>query len=151
MPKYRVAIIGHTGRGNYGHGLDTVWSEFPDRCDVIAVADADEKGRADAAKRLKVAKAYVDYRQMLDEARPQIVAICPRHLDQHRDMAVAAAERGIHIYIEKPFCRTPAEADQIIAACEKRDVKLTIAHQSRYGPKLQVVREVIDSGQLGKV
>jgi predicted dehydrogenase len=151
MAKFRIAVIGHTGRGNYGHGLDNVWLEFPDRCEIVAVADADEKGRAEGAKRLKVSKTYADYRQMLDEAKPQIVAICPRHLDQHRDMAVAAAERGIHIFTEKPFCRTPAEADQIIAACEKRDVKLTIAHQSRYGPKLQVVREIIDSGQIGKV
>jgi predicted dehydrogenase len=66
-------------------------------------------------------------------------------------MAVAAAERGIHIYMEKPFCRSPAEADEIVAACEKRDVKLAIAHQTRYSPKLQTIREIIDSGQLGTV
>jgi len=151
MPKYRIAVIGHTGRGNYGHGHDIVWTEFPDRCEIVAVADADEKGRAEAVKRLKAPQAYADYRQMLDETKPHIVAICPRWLDEHRDMAVAAAERGIHIYIEKPFCRSLAEADQIIAACEKRDVKLTIGHQTRYSPKLQAVREIIDSGRLGQV
>jgi len=149
--KYRVGIIGHTGRGNYGHGHDLVWAQFKDRCEVVAVADADEKGRAEAAKRVQAPKAYADYRQMLDEAKPQIVAICPRWLDEHRDMAIAAAERGIHIYMEKPFCRSPAEADEIVAACEKRDVKLAIAHQTRYSPKLQTIREIIDSGQLGTV
>jgi len=150
MPtKYRVGIIGHTGRGNYGHGIDTVWAHFKDRCEVVAVADADEKGRADAVKRVQAAKAYADYRQLLDEAKPQIVAICPRWPDQHRDMVVAAADRGMHIYMEKPFCRTLAEADQMVAACEKRDVKLAIAHQTRYSPKLQVVREVIDAGEIG--
>lgn len=150
MPtKYRVGVIGHTGRGNYGHGIDTVWAAFPDRCEVVAVADPDEKGRAEAVKRLKAPKAYSDYRQLLDEAQPQIVAICPRWLDQHRDMVVAAAERGLHIYMEKPLCRTLAEADEMVTACEKRDVKLAIAHQTRYSPKLQVVREIIDSGKLG--
>jgi predicted dehydrogenase len=150
MPtKYRVGIIGHTGRGNYGHGIDTVWAHFKDRCEVVAVADADEKGRAEAVKRVQAPKAYADYRQMLDEAKPQIVAICPRWLDQHRDMVVAAAERGMHIYMEKPFCRTLAEADQMVAACEKKDMKLAIAHQTRYSPRLQAVREIIDSGQLG--
>ena len=64
-------------------------------------------------------------------------------------MVVAAAQRGIHVYMEKPFCRTLAEADEMVAACEKHNVKLAIAHQTRYSPKLQVVREIIDSGQLG--
>jgi predicted dehydrogenase len=64
-------------------------------------------------------------------------------------MAVAAAQRGIHIYTEKPFCRSPAEADQIVAACEKTDVKLAIAHQTRYSPKLQAIRDLIEDGKLG--
>lgn len=146
--KYRVGVIGHTGRGNYGHGIDTVWASV-EGCEVIAVADADEKGRAAAAARLKAPQAYADYRQMLDEAKPNVVAVGPRWLDQHRDMVVAAAERGCHIYMEKPFCRTPAEADQMIAACEKHDVKLAIAHQTRYSPKLQVIRDLIEDGKLG--
>jgi predicted dehydrogenase len=149
MPaKYRVGVIGHTGRGNYGHGIDTVWRHF-EQCEIVGVADADDAGRAAAANRLKVPRAYADYRQLLDETKPDIVAICPRWLDQHRDMVVAAAERGLHIYIEKPMCRTPAEADEMVAACDKHDVKLAIAHQTRYSPRLQAVREIIDSGQLG--
>lgn len=152
MPtKYRVAIIGHTGRGNYGHGIDTVWTRFPDRCQIVGVADPDEQGRAAAARRLGAPKAFADYRQMLDEVRPQIVAICPRWIDQHHDMAIAAAERGAHIYMEKPMCRTPAEADAIVAACEKHHVKLALAHQTRYSPRLQVVRELLAAGQIGTI
>ena len=41
--KLRVAIIGHTGRGNYGHGLDTMWKAIP-TTEIVAVADADAKG-----------------------------------------------------------------------------------------------------------
>lgn len=144
----RIAIIGHTGRGNYGHGIDEVWLRN-DGCEIVAVADADEKGRATAAKRLKTSESFADYREMLDRAKPNIVAICPRWLDQHRDMAVAAAERGIHIYMEKPFCRTLAEADEIIAACEKQNVKLALAHQTRYSPVLDTVRKIIEDGELG--
>src|SRR5688500_10900380 len=121
MPaEFRVAVIGHTGRGDYGHGIDTVWARFADQCEVVAVADADEKGRAEAAKKLRAPAAFADYREMLDEVKPQIVAIGPRWLDQHRDMVLAAAERGIHMYMEKPMCRTLAEADQMVAACEKQ-------------------------------
>lgn len=157
MGKYKVAVIGHTGRGNYGHGIDTVWSHFRDRCDLVAVADADEQGRAEAVKRLSDAEAkvspkpYADYRQMLDEVQPQIVGIGPRWLDQHREMVLAVAERGAHIYMEKPMCRTPGEADAMVEACEKHKIKLALAHQTRYSPRLQAVRELIDSGQLGTI
>ncbi len=148
MKTYRVAVIGHTGKGNYGHGVDTVWLKVP-QCEIVAVADADEKGLAAAAARLKAPKTFADYRTMLTEVTPDIVAICPRWLDQHRDMCLASAAIGAHMYMEKPFCRTPAEADEIIKACEKADVKLALAHQTRYSPKLQVIRDLIDDGKLG--
>jgi predicted dehydrogenase len=148
---YRVAVIGHTGRGNYGHGLDTVWVGFPG-VEIVGVADADPAGLAKAVARLKAPKGYADYRQMLDQLKPDLVAVAPRWLDQHRDMVVAAAERGVRgIYLEKPFCRTPAEADQIIAVCRKHGVRLALSHQTRYSPRLQVVWDLIQSGAIGRV
>jgi predicted dehydrogenase len=148
MAKYKIGVIGNTGRGNYGHGIDTVWLGSPD-CEIVGVADPNEQGRAAAAKRLSAPKAYADYQQLLDETKPDIVAICPRWIDEHRDMVVAVAERGMHIYMEKPFCRTPAEADEMVAVCDKHDVKLALAHQTRYSPKLQVIRDIIADGKLG--
>jgi predicted dehydrogenase len=151
MPaRYRIGVIGHTGKGEYGHGLDTVWLSVP-ACEVVAVADANEDGLASAIKRLGVPQGFADYRKMIDETRPDIVAICPRWLDQHRDMIVTVAQRGIHIFVEKPLCRTLEEADQIIAACEQNKVKLAVAHQTRYSPKLHVIRDMIESGKIGKV
>ena len=148
---YRVAVIGHTGRGNYGHGLDRVWLDVP-ATRLVAVADAQARGRAGALKRLGRVKGFADYRTMLDEVKPDLVAVAPRWTDQHRDMVVAAAERGAKgIYLEKPMCRTLAEADEMVAACRKNKVKLAIAHQTRYSPKLKVVRELIASGALGRV
>lgn len=147
---YRVAVIGRTGRGDYGHGIDTVWLENP-RTQVVAVADDDKTGLAAAAQRLKVDQAFSDYRQMLDKVKPDIVAIGPRWIDPHREMVVAAAERGIHMYMEKPFCRTLAEADEIVMACERTHVKLALAHQTRYSPKVQVVKELLAAGKLGRI
>ncbi len=147
---YRVGIIGRTGKGNYGHGLDTVWAEFPN-IEVVAVADEDEKGRIDAAKRTRAKAAYADYREMLDKEKPDIVAVAPRWLDAHRDMVVAAAERGCHMFMEKPICRTLEEANEMVTACERHHVKLTIAHQSRYSPRILRAKEVIDSGRIGDI
>ena len=148
LKKYHIGIIGHTGRGNYGHGIDKVWLELPD-CEIVAVADADPQGLANARKRLGGPPGFADYHDMLAATKLDIVAVGPRWLDQHRDMVVAAAERGCHIYMEKPMCRDLQEADAMVAACEKHDVKLAIAHQTRYSPKIQVIRDLLLDGTIG--
>jgi predicted dehydrogenase len=148
---YRVAVIGHTGRGNYGHGLDRVWLDIPGS-DIIAVADANPNGLSKAISRLGGVKGFPNYRQMLDESQPDLVSIATRWLDQHRDMVIASAERGVKgIYLEKPMCRTLEEADEMITACEKNNVKLAIAHQTRYSPKIKVIQQLISSGNLGQL
>jgi predicted dehydrogenase len=145
---YRVGIIGRTGKGDYGHGLDTVWAEIPN-VEVVAVADENENGRAAAAKKTRAKQAYADYREMLDKEKPDIVAVGPRWIDCHRDMVVACAERGCHMFMEKPMCRTLAEADEMVQACERHHVKLAIAHQTRYSPRVQRVQELIADGRIG--
>src|SRR2546423_5034561 len=148
MKKYRVAVIGRTGKGGYGHGLDVVWKDI-DNVEVVAVSDPDEKGRAAAAKRIGAASAYADYRAMLEKEKPQIVSVADRHLDQHRDMVVACARAGASVFLEKPMARTLAEADEMVRACEMHHVKLAIAHQTRYSPRVERIREMIAAGRLG--
>lgn len=148
--KYRVAVIGHTGRGDYGHGLDTVWTKF-DNIEIVAVADANEAGRAKAATKLNVKNTYADYRQMLDKEKPNLVAVAARHLDQHRDMVVACAQAGASMFLEKPMCRTLAEADEMVKACEMHHVKLAIAHQTRHSPRIAAIQKLIAEGKIGTV
>jgi predicted dehydrogenase len=149
--KPRVAVIGHTGQGDYGHGLDTMWLRLPE-VDLVAVADADPAGLAKAQKKLKLEKGYGDYRQMLAETKPDIVAVAPRHLEEHRDMMLAAIEAGVRgIYSEKPFCRTPAEADAIIAAADQHGVKIAIAHRNRYHPVVPVVQRLVKEDAIGRL
>jgi predicted dehydrogenase len=146
-----VGVIGHTGQGNYGHGEDTVWLKIP-QTKIVAVADADPKGLAEAAKRLGGVKAYADYKIMLAEAKPDIAAICSRHIHEHRDMIVAAVEAGVKgIYIEKPFVRTLAEADEIVKLCADKGVRLAIAHRNRYHPVVDVVKQLVASGEIGEL
>ncbi|YCM43143.1 Gfo/Idh/MocA family oxidoreductase [Verrucomicrobiaceae bacterium 227] len=149
--KLRVAIIGHTGRGDYGHGLDTVWQKLTNT-GIVAVADANPAGLDKAKARLGVNSGFGDYRAMLAEVKADIVAICPRHADQHCEMIVAAAEAGARgIYVEKPLCRTPAEADEIAAACQKSGTKLAVAHRNRYHPVISVIERLIAEGGIGNL
>jgi len=148
--KYRVAVVGATGRGDYGHGLDTVWKEVPETT-VVAVADEHEGGRESARKRLEAPVAYASYREMIEREKPDIVAIGPRWIDQHFDMVLHCVERGVHVYMEKPFCRTLAEADRLVQACEATHARVAIAHQTRYCPIIPVVKRLIAEGVLGTV
>jgi predicted dehydrogenase len=149
----RVAVIGHTGRGDYGHGLDTMWSRLPET-ELVGVADANESGLQKALTKLSLTpeQGHADYRAMLQEVRPDLVAIGARHVDQHHDMAVAAAEAGVKgIYMEKPFCRDLVEADAIISACDASGTRLALAHRNRYHPALPRVHEMIKDGKIGQL
>ncbi|MBX7071656.1 MAG: Gfo/Idh/MocA family oxidoreductase [Pirellulales bacterium] len=151
MPEtLRAAVIGRTGRGDYGHALDTVWLRAPN-AKLVAVADDGKMGLAQATRRLSVERGYLDYREMLDREKPQIVSVAPRWIDAHAEMIVACAERGIHVFTEKPLCRTLAEADAIVTACERTHTKLAIAYQTRYSPKLPVVAGLLRAGRIGRV
>lgn len=147
---YRAAVIGSSGRGNYGHGLDTVWKEVPG-VELVAVADDNKSGLASAVKRLGVEQGFVDYREMLDRVQPDVVSIAQRWLDRHAEMAIACAVRGIHMYMEKPLCRTLAEADEIVRACEQTHTKLAVGHITRYSPLVETVKQLIADGKIGRV
>ncbi|HEY3964188.1 MAG TPA: Gfo/Idh/MocA family oxidoreductase [Planctomycetaceae bacterium] len=151
MPQtYRVGIIGSTGRGDYGHGMDVAWKEIP-QAEIVGLADDSEQGRSAAVARTGAKTAYADYRQMIEKERPTIVSICQRWIDRHHEMIMACVERGIHVFMEKPFCRTLQEADQIVRTCEMTHAKLAIAHQTRYCPIIPVVKRMIAEGQLGTI
>ncbi|MCB1080102.1 MAG: Gfo/Idh/MocA family oxidoreductase, partial [Verrucomicrobiae bacterium] len=128
-----------------------MWLDMPETT-IVAVADPDDAGRAKAVEKLKAGRDFADYRKMLDKIKPDLVAIGPRHLDQHRDMVVAAAAAGAKgIYMEKPFCRSLAEADEMVAACAKSNTKLAVAHRNRYHPVMPVVAQMVTDGAIGRL
>lgn len=147
----RVAVMGHSERGSFGHGLDTVWLGFPG-VEIVGVSDPVEKGRADAAKKLNLSPeaAFADFNELLEKTSPDLVAVAPRYVGPHAAMVIAAAKAGAKgIYVEKPFCRDLAEADGMIEACRENGTKLAIAHRNRYHPVLPVVRDLIEEGGIG--
>ncbi|MFN6303677.1 MAG: Gfo/Idh/MocA family protein [Planctomycetota bacterium] len=148
--KYRVGIIGATGRGDYGHAVDVPFTKLPN-VQIVALADANPKGLSQAKERLKPQNSYTDYREMLSKESLDLVAICPRWIDQHFEMLMACAKANCHVYMEKPFCRTLIECDQVRKEFEDRKLKLAIAHTAQYSPVLDVAMELIKDGAIGQV
>jgi predicted dehydrogenase len=148
-PPYPTAVIGWTGRGDYGHGLDLAVLQQP-KLRVVAVADPDGPGRAAAAKRLGVDRAYDDYRAMLEREKPQFVVVAPRWLDGHKDMVLACAEFGVlGVFCEKPLAPDLASCDAIAGACDRSHMKLAMAFQTRYSARYERIKAMIASGALG--
>ena len=148
--RLRVGVMGDTGHGNYGHGVDTVWGAV-EQADVVAVADPDAEGREKARVRLGAERGYADYRRMLEREELDVVSVCPRWMDQRVEMVTAAAEAGCHIYSEKPFAATLADADRMVEAVRRSGVKLQLAHQMRRSPYTLAVKRLIEAGAIGDV
>ncbi|MFM8706153.1 MAG: Gfo/Idh/MocA family protein, partial [Planctomycetia bacterium] len=153
MGALRVAAIGRTGRGDWGHAIDELWAGV-EGTQLVAVADESAAGivKAIARHTLAASQGFRDWRTMLGQVTPDIVAICMRQIDCHAEMAIAAAEAGVKgIFMEKPFVPTVAAADAVVAACQKAGTKLGLAFVNRHSPAYLAARDLIEDGRIGKV
>jgi predicted dehydrogenase len=148
---YRAGIIGDTGRGSYGHGLDLAFAGLPGVA-VVALADPDAAGRAGAVRRTGAERGYADYREMLAREGLDLVAVAPHWLDERVAQVVAAARSGVRgILVEKPFARSLDEADRMLAACDARGVQVAVAHQNRAFPAPRLAGRLLAEGRIGRL
>ncbi|MFO1440250.1 MAG: Gfo/Idh/MocA family oxidoreductase [Verrucomicrobiaceae bacterium] len=146
----KAAIIGHTGAGDYGHGIEKIFQGMPD-VSVVAVADPVEAGRAKAMASSGAAKGYADYREMLAKEKPELVAIAPRWATEHHDMAIVALEAGAHVYLEKPFTITLKEGDAILNLARQKGLRVAVAHVTRMAPAVRRLEKALREGLIGDV
>jgi hypothetical protein len=145
-PNERMAIgaVGAGGRAvSVLGGLD---SET-----VVAMADVDWARAADGFKRWEKATRYKDYRQMLDKEKSidAVTVVIPDHM--HAAVALAAMERGKHVYVEKPLTRTAWEARLLTDAAAKYKVATQMGNQGYSHEATRVAAEIIWSGEIGDV
>jgi predicted dehydrogenase len=116
----------------------------------IAAVASPTPGNADRfARRFGIPNAFTDYRQVLALPEIQMVVVGAPN-DLHCQVVVDAAAAGKHIVIEKPLCLNLAQADQMIAACREAGVKLMYAEELCFAPKYVRLKQLLDSGALGK-
>ena len=94
---------------------------------------------------------FTDYRELLDEVRPDVVHICTPH-HQHVAIAIECLERGIAVLQEKPLAHTVAEGQLLVdAAAAHPDVKIGICFQNRYNAPIAAMKKLLAAGELGAV
>ncbi|MCG9131013.1 Gfo/Idh/MocA family oxidoreductase [Candidatus Poribacteria bacterium] len=147
---YRAAAIGHTGAGNFGHGLHTPYKAI-ENVEFIAVSDPNEEGREKAAAEAGALRSYADYRDMLEKEELDIVSVCPRWTTEHLDMVTACLEAGCSVYSEKPMTSTLADGDKIVETAKARGLKVAVAHQAVYLPATHAIKQMLDDGKIGTI
>jgi predicted dehydrogenase len=149
-PPLRAAVIGHTGRGDYGHGLEKI---FAGRLgiELVGLADPVAVNRTRVANQIGAPRAYSDWRELLAQERPQLISLAMRHADQHAEIALGCLRSGAHLYVEKPFTRTPAEADSVLAEAKRRGLKIAVAHTMRMMPVVLKFRQALAAGLIGEL
>lgn len=140
--------VGLLGVGNIG-SVHLQSAQSMAGVSVTAVADA-APGMRGRARSLGVDVAYPDYRDLLEqESVDAVIVALPPAL--HADATIAAAERGYHVFVEKPFAPTVEEADQMIATAREAGVSLGVDHTVRYQADVRKLKQRYDSGALGHV
>ena len=130
----RVGVIGlGIGKTHLQH-----YQGMPD-VEIAAVADVDARAAAMLGTQYG-ATAYTDPSDLLRNEHLDTVSICtpPKY---HAPLAIAAAERGIHVLCEKPMAPSIADCDAMIDAAAKAGVLLAIGFKKRYAPAYSYLKE----------
>jgi len=142
----RYGVVGIKGMG-HGH-LKTIAASPVAKLGAICDIDLD----AAKARREEFAvdvPVFGDYEKMLAGAELDAVTLAVPHY-LHAPMAIAAAERGLHVLTEKPMAISVAECDRMIEACRQNTVVLGVGHQRRWSGGMRGLRNVIRGGELGR-
>ena len=143
MPNVAVIGVGSMG-GNHAR----VFATMPN-VNLVAVADVDPTALYKVARTYR-ARPYADYRAMLDQEAVDLVSlVVPTAL--HHPMAKEVIDRGIHVFIEKPFTLCVAEGKELIAAASAKGIKLAVGHIERFNPAVAEMKRHLEDGQLGRV
>src|SRR4030095_16395983 len=78
-----------------------------------------------------------------------LVAIAPRQTPERRDMLLGCLAAGAHVICEKPFVRTPADADEALALAEPKGLKIAVAHQMRLAPAVICLKQILERRVIG--
>jgi UDP-N-acetylglucosamine 3-dehydrogenase len=142
--------VGVVGAGSMGMNHLRVLVDFgDDQLQLVGVAEASDKTLQRATSRFHI-QGYSDYRQMIDETHPDLVAVVvPTHL--HFTVASYAINQGINVLIEKPMTSTLEEATALIQLAHQKGVKIAIGHIERFNPAIIALKQHLMAGKLGRL
>jgi len=143
MAEVRFGLIGVNGIGRtHRRALENI-----EGAKIAAVCDIVEEWAKEAGEQYEC-PWFVDYHDLVARDDIDIVSVLTPHY-LHAPMAIAAAENGKNVFVEKPLCISVSEADAMIEAAQKNNVKLGVCQQQRSSRQFRLLKKMIDAGEIG--
>src|SRR5258708_10116633 len=148
--------MGMVGYGFMGKAHSNAWRQAPhffalkSRVEMQTICGRDRARVESARGQLGWQYAATDWREVVESPLIEVVDICTSNAS-HAEIALAAARAGKHVLCEKPLAMNLAEAEKMLAAVRKCRVKNMVLFNYRRVPAIALAKQMIQSGQLGKI
>jgi len=147
MEKIKVGIA---GLGRSGWNIHAFWlSQIPELYQIVAVCDPIEKRRKEAEEKFKC-RTYENFEDFVKDDEIEIVIVATLS-NLHKEHTIKALKSGKNVVCEKPMAENIEDADEMINTAKETGKLLTIFQNRRYAPDFLKVKEIIDSGILGRI
>lgn len=141
--------IGVIGFGYWGPNIVRNFQGLND-CKVVAVCDSAPRALQSAQHALPNLKHTNDPSQLLESAEVDAVAVITP-VWTHFELAKKAIENGKHVFVEKPFTTTSAQAEELIELAEKKHLKIMVDHTFLFTGAVRKIRQLVDDDVLGRL
>ncbi|HPB31379.1 MAG TPA: Gfo/Idh/MocA family oxidoreductase [Candidatus Sumerlaeota bacterium] len=136
MKKIRVGVV---GTGHLGQHHARILSKMAN-CELVGVADTDEKTARSVAKDCKT-QAFYHHRHLLDCIDAVSIAV---PTVSHFEVAKDFFNNGVHVFLEKPITKTVEEADELIALARQKGLIFQVGHIEHFNPAILKLKEIVD-------
>ena len=141
--------VGVIGCGYWGPNLVRNLVENR-RCGGVTACDLDRSRLEYIGRRYPLRGTTTDFQDVLDDESIDAVVVATP-LAAHYPLAKRALEAGKHLFVEKPFTHTTAQARELMRLAEAGNRVITVGHTFVYSPPVEKIREFLSAGELGDV
>ncbi|ANS74354.1 dehydrogenase [Paenibacillus yonginensis] len=154
MEKVRIGMVGYKFMGKaHSNAYRALPMFFPGsgaKPEMTAICGRDPKAVQESAERFGWSGAVTDWRELVGRDDIDLIDINAPS-DAHKEIALAAAAAGKHIFCEKPLALTLEDSRDMLAAAEQAGVKHMIGFNYRFSPAVKLAKKLVDSGRLGQI
>jgi predicted dehydrogenase len=153
MKQINVGMVGYKFMGKaHSSAYREVPMFFPNAPKPVmkAICGRDQAAVEQAAEQFGWESAVTDWKDLVNRGDIDVIDINAPS-DAHKDIAIAAAKAGKHIFCEKPLALTLADSREMLAAAEEAGVKHMVGFNYRFAPAVQLAKKLLDEGRLGQV
>jgi predicted dehydrogenase len=144
--KLKIGII---GAGSISQAHFNGYRNNPE-VEIYAVCDLNEARARDKAEKYNVKHVFQNYRDLLALPEIDAISICTWN-NSHAEISIAALEAGKNVLVEKPLCKTVADALKVEEAVHKSGKLLQVGFVRRYASNTRILKKFIDDGELGGI